>query len=366
MNNELVAYNNPDRNALWTAAKNAAKAVIDLGTCELADFGAPDQAMVAQKYFEFFKAYDLSNSEVIWGRMHRKDVGFTIATNRRLGPNGLNNWGDNGPTGNHVDSYEMKDGSKFFDHFTIAENGEYVNISSIFTSNNPYRDRDPRFYASILYDSAVWQPRFPNLADIDPLGIYDRRTRIKIINGNVVSERFGLDTRSGPVEPWNGAYGGYLLKKFMDDKIIGRDENNENIILYIRYAEVLLNYAEACLELGETETATVYLNMIRNRSGLPDFTGDITKALRHERRIELFAENLRWYDIRRWNIIEDVLSETPSGIDITEVNEDGVTTTTWKWIQAQPNNHWLDKMYWIPIPTEELNKAPQLIQNPGY
>jgi hypothetical protein len=364
--NELVGYSNPDRTALWTEARNAAKALIDLGTCKLADFGAPDQKVVAQRYFDFFKAYDFSDDEAIWGRMHRKDVGFTIQTNRRNGPNGNNNHGNNGPTGNYADSYEMEDGTKFFDHFTINENEEYVNVSSTFTSENPYHNRDPRFYATFLYDSAVWQPRFANLAEIDPLGIYDRRTRIKIVNGEVVSERFGLDTRQGPVENWNGGYTGYLLKKFMDDNIIGRDENNENIIIYIRYAEVILNYAEACLELGDIETATTYINMIRNRSGMPDFTGDIKEALIHERKVELFAENLRWYDVRRWKIIEDVLAEIPYGVDITEINNDGTITTTWKRIQVQPENNFSEKLYWIPIPTSERNKAPQIEQNPGY
>lgn len=364
--NELVGYSNPDRNALWTAARDAAKALIDLGTCELADFGAPDQEAVANNYFNFFKAYDLSDDEVIWGRMHRKDVGFTIATNRRLGPNGINCWGNNGPTGNYVDCYEMEDGTKFFDHFTVNDNDEYINISSTYSSNNPYHNRDPRFYATILYDSAVWQPRFANLVEIDPLGIYDRRTRIKIRDGVVESERFGLDTRQGPVEPWNGVYGGYVLKKFQDDQIIGRDENNENIIIYIRYAEIILNYAEASLELGDTEIAAENINLIRNRAGLPDFMGNITEALRQERKIEFFAENLRWYDIRRWKILEDVFSETPYGMDITEIDDDGTITTTWKRIQAQPDNNFDKKLFWIPIPTSERNKAPQIEQNPGY
>jgi hypothetical protein len=53
----VVGYKNPDRSALWTAAKNAAKAVIDLGSCELADWGAPDQQAVAKNRFDFFKAY---------------------------------------------------------------------------------------------------------------------------------------------------------------------------------------------------------------------------------------------------------------------------------------------------------------------
>jgi starch-binding outer membrane protein, SusD/RagB family len=365
-NNEIVGYSNPDRTALWTAARNSAKAVMDVGTCELADFGAPDQEAVATNYFEFFKAYDLSDKEVIWGRMHRKDVGYRIQTNLRNGPNGNNNWGNNGPTGNHVDSYEMSDGTKFFNHFTINENNEYINTSSVFPNENPYSNREPRFYASILYDSAVWQPRFANLVDIDPVGIYDRRTRIVKENGQVVSERFGLDSRQGPVENWNAGYSGYLLKKFMDDQVIGRDEYNENISIYMRYAEIILNYAEACLELNDVESATTYINMIRNRAGLPDFTGDITEALRHERRMELFAENLYWYDVRRWKILNEVLEPMPYGVDITEITNNGEKTTTWKRIRVQPDNNFVEKLYWIPIPTDEINRAPQLIQNPGY
>jgi hypothetical protein len=68
----------------------------------------------------------------------------------------------------------------------------------------------------------------------------------------------------------------------------------------MRFAEVILNYAEACIETGDIPTATTYINMIRNRAGLPDFTGDITEALRYERKIEFFNEDNRWYDIRRW------------------------------------------------------------------
>ncbi len=364
--NELVGYINPDRTALWTAARDAAKAVMDLGTCELADWGSGNPKEIAQKCHEFFIAYTLADKEVIFGKMHAKDVGYIIRTNLRCGSNGNNNWGNNGPTGNMVDSYQMEDGSDFFDHFIINEDEEYINTSSVFTSENPYHNRDPRFYASILYDSCIWQPRFENLVDLDPLGIYDRRTRTVIENGEIVSERYGLDSRQGPVEAWNGGYSGYLLKKWMDPTIIGKQENNENIHIYIRYAEVLMNYAEACLELDDIATATTYINMIRNRAGLPDFTGDITEALRHERKIEFFAENIRWYDIRRWKILHEVLGPMPSGMKIDEVTEDGVTTTTWTRIRVQPDNNVVPKMYWLPIERDEINRAPQLKQNPFY
>jgi hypothetical protein len=187
-----------------------------------------------------------------------------------------------------------------------------------------------------------------------------------IANGEVVSERYGLDTHQGPFDNWNANYAGYVLKKFMDQASNGRDFNNQNVWIFLRYSEVLLNYAEASLELGDVATAAEYINKIRNRSAMPDFTGDITEALRYERKIELFAEDIRWYDIRRWKILEEVLDFHPAGIEIKEVTENGEKTTTWKKISAQPANNPEKKLYWIPIPFEEINRAPQLIQNPGY
>jgi starch-binding outer membrane protein, SusD/RagB family len=367
--NDLVGYTSPDRTALWTAAKNAAYNLIQMGTCELTDLGAPDQKAVAKNYYEIFKAYDLANKEVIWGKMFLPTLGTTHAINETWGPNGNDNYGRCGPFQRMVDSYEMSDGSKFFDHFDIVDD-KYIFKNATFHHESPYYDREPRFYASVLYDSAVWQPRFQNFAERDPLGIYERRTHITMQGGVETGRVYGIDTRNGPVSNWNGTYGGYLTKKWMDNLSIGRDEMNQNIYIWIRYAEVILNYAEACLELGEIETATDYINIIRNRAGLPDFTGDITEALRYERKIELYMEESRWYDIRRWKILKEALGIINYGIDITEVNDldAGTITTTWKRIEAQARNAEVfnDKIYWIPIETEERNRAPQLEQNPGY
>ena len=362
----VVGYENPDRITLWTAARNAAKAVIDLGTLELADLGGPDPEVIAENYHDIFEARDISGEGIIWARMFLPSLGGTHSVNRSAGPNGNSNYGNSGITGQFVDSYQMIDGSEFFDHFTINANDEYINVSTEFPNAIMYENRDPRFYASVLYDSAVWQPRFPNLVERDPLGIYDRRTRIVVENGEVVSETVGIDTRQGPFDNWNGSYTGYLLKKVMDQETIGRDENNQNIYIYLRYAEVLLNYAEASLELGDVAIAAEYINKIRNRAGMPDFTGDMTEALRYERKIELAFEDVRWFDIRRWKILLDVLDMTPNGIDITQITEDGDTTTTWKQIGASVANNPCEKLYWFPISTEELNRAPGLIQNPGY
>ncbi|AEL25642.1 RagB/SusD family nutrient uptake outer membrane protein [Cyclobacterium marinum] len=364
--NKYVGYENPDRTALWTAAKNAAKAVMELNTYSLADFGAPDKEAVANNYYDFFRQRDLSNNEIIWGKMFVADVGERHRNNLWQGPNGLSNYGSNNPTQDLVDTYQMDDGSSFSDHFTLDENGYYQNISDKYQNENPYYHREPRFYGSILYDSAHWQPRFSDLQERDPLGIYDRRTRITIQGGNEVSSLVGIDTRQGPVHSWNAGYTGYLMKKMMDHEVIGKDQYNENVWIWLRYAEIILNYAEASLELGDTQEAATYINMIRNRAGMPDFTGDIEEALRYEREIEFTFENIRWFDIRRWKILEEKLDDA-KGIEIVETRnlDEGTVNTIWRRLTVQDRTvH--KKMYWIPIPNDEMNKAPHLVQNPGY
>ncbi len=118
---------------------------------------------------------------------------------------------------------------------------------------------------------------------------------------------------------------------------------------------------------NETTEAAKYINMMRNRSGLPAFTGDITAALRYERRIEFVYEDVRWYDMRRWKILDETLADA-TGVDIVEVNnqDNNTTTTTWRQILVQQRGPAANKLYWVPIPENELNKAPQVEQNPGY
>ncbi|MBW7892886.1 MAG: RagB/SusD family nutrient uptake outer membrane protein, partial [Chitinophagaceae bacterium] len=165
---------------------------------------------------------------------------------------------------------------------------------------------------------------------------------------------------------WNAGESGYLVKKWMDEEVIGKNEYNTNIWIYMRYPEVLLNFAEACIELNDESTAAIYINMVRNRAGLPDFEGDITAALRHERMIELAFEDLRNYDIRRWKILEDALTNAKGMENVETTNLDnGNVSTSWKLINIQDRSV-SKRMYWLPVPRVEMAKAPQLTQNPEY
>lgn len=365
---ELVGYGtNPDRQALWLAAKQAAKAVMDLDEYSLADFGAPDRDAVATNFYSFFKAKDLSSSEVIWGKMYALGTAATHNINLLNGPNGLAMYGCNAPTANLADAFQMADGSAFADHYDIDADGYYRNHSSVYDDSNIYHHREPRFYASILYDGALFMKRFENLATRDPIGIYDRKTRITIQGGAEVSRVYGIDTRQSSVVPDDGGYTGYLFKKYLDDEVYGNSARNNNAWIELRYAEVLLNYAEACIGLNEMGEAAMYINMVRNRVGLPAFIGDTKKALMYERQVEFVYEDVRWYDIRRWKILDEVITNA-MGVDIVEVtNKDNNTTsTTWRRINIQNRGPVTGRMYWVPIPIDEINRAPQLQQNPGF
>ena len=111
------------------------------------------------------------------------------------------------------------------------------------------------------------------------------------------------------------------------------------------------------------------MNMIRNRAGLPDrVTTDQAQAreyVRHERNIEFFAEGHRFYDMRRWMICEEVI-ENVHPMVISHY-DDG--NHVWKYntaSNADERSFTDKKFYWVPISRDEMKKAPQLQQNPGY
>src|SRR5690606_40550758 len=99
---------------------------------------------------------------------------------------------------------------------------------------------------------------------------------------------------------------------------------------YFRYAETLLNCAEACIEPGEEGEARAYVNMIRKRAGLPDITesGDALRTrYRNERRIELSLEDHRFYDVRRWAIGPEVYHPVHGVNIVYELLPDRTTAT---------------------------------------
>jgi starch-binding outer membrane protein, SusD/RagB family len=352
-----TGYTTPqDRTALWRAAKDAAKAVMDLGVYGLFRPSPASAAEATKNYGDLF--LQKTSDEAIMSRffLSQRDDGYNPGLHN--GPNGFHTWGGNTPIQNLVDDYRMADGSTF----------DWTNPTH---AAAPYANRDPRFYASIAYDGALWRQRPADVKDLDPVGVIQTFRELKLPDGTVVG---GLDTRESPIEDWNGGYSGYYIRKLVDPSLNAQFTKQDVPWIFFRYAEVLLNYAEASIELGELPDAELVLNQIRHRGGMPDFVGldqaTLRDEYRNERRIEMALEEQRFFDVRRWMIAPQVLSKNASGINIFLEGDDRLDRSTWTNYRYEPysiqDRAWNDKMYFMPIHQDELNRSSLLLQNPGY
>ena len=358
-NPELVGYVSGDRTARWQAAKDAAKAVMDLGIYSLYKADPAPGDSTAANYAEIFTLKETSEDIFVRFFLQKTDEGWD-SYNPGLynGPNGYHNWGGNTPLGQLADDYEMADGSKF----------DWNNPSH---AAAPYKNRDPRFYATILYEGAQWRKRPADVIDLDPEGIiqvgYYEEWDAANNEINVIP---GLDTRKGPIEDWNGTYTGYYLRKFIDQNVDAQFTKQDIPWRQIRYTEVLLNYAEACLGLKQEGEALQYINMIRKRAGMPPVTDsgqDLIERYRNERRVELAYEDHRYFDVRRWMIAPQAYTDA-EGVDVRYKLEDDNTTAEkpiYSVIEVQ-DRAWNDRFYFLPIKLDEINRNDKLVQNPLY
>lgn len=380
--NNLVSFGTTGQTARWQAARDAAKAVMDgtygnyglVGTTDdpPATLTQADINTYANTYFNIFNQKGAWNKETIWGIQFPLTGGNINRANIWYGPNGYHNWGNNDPTEPAVRQYEMADGTPFvWDKYNPGDQLERKATAAELAADpqrNPYVGREPRFYGTILFHGAPWQQRPADATGFDP---YNKVQTGHFYNMDGTVKAYGIDTRQGLIESWNGTKNGYYLKKFMDPATVGQYYYNTNTWVEFRYAEILLNYAEACIELGgaDLQAGLDALNMVRNRAGLPDrITTDQAQArewVRHERYIEHFAEGHQWYDMRRWMTAPNIITNVYE-MKIKEfVNGD----MEWKIdLNAMPDaRSWAsNKYYWLPLSRDEMNKAPQLQQNPGY
>lgn len=379
-NPEYVGYTSGSQTERWQRAKAAAKAVMDAyGPGYMMDLTAPVTPEEGTANYMSIamgggsKAVPADGkADLILGRffVDLKDEGGNYV-GRNNGPNGYHNWAGNTPTQQLVNDYAMADGTPF-------------SWSNAAHAAAPYANRDPRFYATILFDGADWKPRTADVAGRDPNNQI-QTGQYEIMQGGNKVIHYGLDTRNSSVEDWNGTHTGYYMRKFIDPDPAVVDQNTRQFIPWpvLRYTEVVLNYVEACVELGEDDEARTWLNRIRFRAGMPEITvsGEaLMNAYRNERRIELVYEEHRFHDARRWMIAGETLGRKVGIIRILGRLKSGASVSVYRYDPENytytytvgnidpgiENRQWLDKMYFIPIHRDELNRNGQLVQNPGY
>lgn len=355
---DLIGYTDGDRTARWQAAKDAAKAVMDLGVYSLAGSLSPATAEEASSNYQNIFLQQQTSEDIFTSFFTTQvDEGFD-GYNPGLynQPNGYHCWGGNSPTSQMVDSYEMSDGSKF----------SWNNPAE---AADPYANRDPRFYASILYEGAQWRKRPADIYPSDPAGIIQVGTWQRWDGSKMVTVA-GLDTRQSPFENWNGTYTGYYMKKFIDPTVDAQNIKQTVPWRFIRYTEILLDYAEACLGLGQEDEAKKYINMIRARAKMPPITetgAALVERYRNERKIELAFEDQRYFDIRRWMIPEQGYTDALGVQPVYKLNADHTTATTptYNIVDVQQRS-WNPRFYLLPIELDEMNRNDKLVQNPLY
>jgi hypothetical protein len=300
----------------WQEAATAAQAVMALGEYVL----EPDYANLTRYAGD-------ESEEIIFADRRAQSIrganGFAD-----YGPRSFQGGSTFTPLRNLVDAYQMTDGMSIDD-------------SPLFDPDNPYENRDPRMYATLLY----------------PMAMFD---------GEVFNSLPSSPTADQVRSDFNATATGYQFIKYVnpEDK---NDRGNSGVDwILMRYADVLLMYAEAKIELNQID-ASVYdaINAVRTRADMPAIVGPHTQAelreiVRHERRIELAFEGLRLFDIRRWGIAEEVMEGQHYGIDY--IDEDGNPQT----IPADLRSFDPARDMLWPIPQKEIDLNPELGQNPGY
>ncbi|MGY4535798.1 hypothetical protein ACVW0P_000192 [Mucilaginibacter sp. UYNi724] len=246
------------------------------------------------------------------------------------------------PTQELVDDYIMLNGKG------IKETG------SGYVESNPYINRDPRLTATVVYDRYTW------------------------VNANNSTKTIYIKPGTDPVQPGLDEYNAgsqaasataYYWRKYFDPSALANFVSGNNLHL-IRYAEILLDYAEAKQSLGQMD-ATVWNKTIGalraragfNEAGALNYPGaaDMTNIIRRERRVELAMEGLRVDDIRRWKTAETVMNGYAHGakFSVDQNTDNGYIRT-----QLRKFNPGRDYLWAIPAHDIDLNK--NLKQNPGY
>ena len=374
-NSALLGYVSGDRMARYTKARDAAKAVIDLGAYGYQlDLTAPAaKADAIAGYTNVYLSRGGGERETILAKYYidasADDWGAWYPRNNTT--NGYHGWTSSEPTQNLVDNYEMMDGTKF-------------NWNDSAKAAEPYANRDPRFYASVLYDGTKWKPRTTDGAASDPYGEIQFGS-YEIGAAGSGKTYFGLDTRNSSIENWNGTRTGYSIRKFSNDNQSLVDMNNRQQVpsISIRYTEILFNYIEALIALGDETTAKTWLNKIRFRAGMPAITESgaaLVTRYQNERNIEMMFEEQRFYDARRWMIAPQVLGEKVRIMVVTGKLKAGQNVSVYRYSKDNytytykvqniesgvENRAWNDKLYFPPIKLDEMNRNNKLTQNPGY
>lgn len=352
-----------EANRYWQAGYDAAKVIIDSKKYTLYRKDT-DKA----KNFAAYFVEKGNESETIFRKVYKYPEQCHSFDNWALpaGYAGLSGYGSGyAPTLEMAEAFEYVDGSD--GKLKIAdEQGapiEYANPLDLF------KDKDPRCAGTIIFPTGDW---LGNRLDIRAGIIHNGQT---ITSGTfdqtytAGGKTMKIVGRSGIVGSAENTVTGMYLRKFLDYSLqhpqaVGTSDQSWK---EFRYAEILLNYAEAAVELNKAEDAMTAMNDIRDRAGIRLLTtAEITlDKVRHERFVELAFENHRNWDLKRWRIYDKVINNLQStALYPYYVWEHDAYI--FKAVKVGQLKKFFTQAYYQRIDPGEITKNPKLVQNPGF
>ena len=343
----LLGIPSGEADKYWQASYDASHEIISSGKYRLFN-EIPDDP--AENFQQLFVEED-NNPERIFVEAYDPALNKGHSYNLGAVPNEFREtWGSNFcPFLNIIEEFEYADGSPG----TIDR--DLINSDHLFSIDEVFRNRDPRFLATFFFPQSHWQ------------GGEARFHRRTVMDGDTLTSGTIGDgwPASAPRRNWVNT--GFLVRKLMDESEVGplRQTSDEDYIVF-RYGEILLNTAEAAYYLDKPEEALEKVNMIRERAGMPLRDAVTEDDIRHERTVELVFEDHRYWDLRRWRIAHEFLDGLRTkGLEYTyHYNEDKYDFVL---KNGDPSARvFQERHYYLPLGVNRIADNPKLVENPGY
>lgn len=377
---EALEMTNPDGKKLypgadkskWNIAKERLEELFKFaeGCGHQLYYTTPDKDGYIDPNLSYYELFQTCNDEILWATPKN---GYNQVQNYMEGssnPRDLyNGWCNIAVSQNIVDAFFVNDGLSITDNNSVYREDGFEDVVNVCNKDkhvdnnifNMYANREPRFYASVVYHGKSWH--------IQPTGKPDYA--VKFSKGDP-------NDNSRMESPLTG----YLFYKFKNRSVLNTGSYPKKwgrpFILF-RLADFYLYYAEVCNELNPQDKNIIeYIDKVRDRAGIPGYAelaksgkkniiGDYQKqmaAIKQERIVELLGEGQRYFDIRRW-MDEEAASSDIIGLNMNGKSSEPIGTNT-SFYRRIPvvDKVWNKAMFLYPIPQSEINKSKLLVQNP--
>ena len=307
-----------------------------------------------------------NNCETIFAKRHDSSNGLLVGGNgwcvdffQCPRPQGWNRGNLSAPYLELVEEFEYKDGTSGKLNRSQIESG-------LWTMEELWGNKDPRFFATIYTQETPWQG-----------GIVDYHNGLLLPDGSIeTKDSYNGVLCKGNQDMEGTNFGVMKYLKESHDNMAGTESawaTSDQDWLIFRYAEILLNYAEAAMELGKAEEALEAINQIRRRAGIATLSSIDREKIRHERKVELAFEGHRYWDVRRWRIATTELSHPFSGLQYILDYESYMKGEMKYKLKILDNIDgsssvplFKEENYYLPITLGRTASNPNMVENPGY